>query len=68
MRRSKEILARAEETQMSRQSLQRHFPTAIWLLGHVKTELQSLVVDFKKSFPRETALSPLVLTARRSPA
>ncbi len=44
---------------MSRETLQRHFPTAVWLGRQIAAELRSLVADFKKSFPRETALSPL---------
>jgi hypothetical protein len=44
---------------MSKQILQRHFPTAVWLGRQIAAELHSLVADFKKSFPRETALSPL---------
>jgi hypothetical protein len=48
-----------EKAHMSRQSLHRHFPTAVWLGRQIAAELRSLVADFKKSFPRETALSPL---------
>jgi hypothetical protein len=39
--------------------LQRHFPTVVWLSRQVATELSSLVWDFKKAFPPETALTPL---------
>jgi hypothetical protein len=44
---------------MSKQTLHRHFPTAAWLGRQIAAELRSFVADFKKSFPRETALSPL---------
>jgi hypothetical protein len=44
---------------MSRQTLHRHFPTAFCLGRQIVAELRSLLADFKKSFPRETALSPL---------
>jgi hypothetical protein len=48
-----------EKTHMSRQTLHRHFPTAVWLGRQIAAELRSLMADCKKSFHRETALSPL---------
>jgi hypothetical protein len=51
------MLPWTQKAHMPRQTLHRHFPTAVWLGCQIVAELRSLVVDFKKSFPRETALS-----------
>jgi hypothetical protein len=42
---------------MRTRDLLRHFPTFAWLGRHVAAESSSLVADWKKAFPRETALS-----------